>query len=81
VQVFRPTYFTAEWAGDVIVEVRIWGPRVLQDGSLGKRELDHRWKRPRATGGINYAELPRPVADRLRLYATENRPKILPEQQ
>ena len=46
VQAFCPTYFTAQWAGGVLVEVRIWGPRVLQDGSLGKRELDHRWKGP-----------------------------------
>ena len=39
VQQFRPTYFTAGWAGGVLEEVRIWGPRLLQDGSLGKREL------------------------------------------
>lgn len=65
VQVFRPTYFTARWARGVLVEVRIWGPRVLQDGSLGKRELDHRWKSSRATG-IDYADLPPSVAVRLR---------------
>lgn len=74
VQVFRPTYFTAEWSGDVLVEVRIWGPRVLQDGSLGKRELDHRWKAPLAAGGIDSADLPLAVADRLRPSITENRP-------
>lgn len=65
-QEFRPTSFTAEWAGGVLVQVRIWGPRVLQDGSLGKRELDHRWKRARAAGGIDIADLPPLVADRLR---------------
>lgn len=70
VQTFRPTYFTAEWSSGVLVEVRVWGPRVLQDGSLGKRELDHRWKPARATGGVNYAELPQSVASRLRSYST-----------
>lgn len=64
-QTFRPTYVTAQWAGDVLVEVRIWGPRVLQDGSLGKRELDHRWRRSRAAGGVSLAELPPLVAGRL----------------
>ncbi len=44
-QEFRPTYFTAEWTDGVLVEVRLWGPRMLQDGSLGKRELDYRWKK------------------------------------
>jgi hypothetical protein len=66
VQPFRPTSFTAEWTREVLVEVRIWGPRVLQDGSLGKRELDHRWKNARAAGGIDIADLPPLIADRLR---------------
>ncbi len=72
-QVFRPRYVTAEWCGGVLVEVRIWGPRVLKDGSLGKRELDHRWKGSRATGGVDYTELPPSVAGRLRSSTTENR--------
>ncbi|MDV3135333.1 hypothetical protein [Mycobacterium sp. 29Ha] len=66
VQEFRPTSFTAEWAGGVLVEVRIWGPRVLQNGSLGKRDLDHRWKKAKTAGGIDIADLPPLVADRLR---------------
>ncbi|MGV0872110.1 hypothetical protein [Mycolicibacterium sp. XJ879] len=66
VQAFRPTSFTAEWSSGVLVEVRIWGPRVLQDGSLGKRDLDHRWKRAKAGGGIDIIDLPPLVADRLR---------------
>lgn len=66
VQSFRPTSFTAEWTGGVLTEVRIWGPRVLRDGSLGKRELDHRWKRPYAAGGVEIGDLPPLVADRLR---------------
>ncbi|WP_024445209.1 endonuclease/exonuclease/phosphatase family protein [Mycolicibacterium iranicum] len=66
VQPFRPTSFTAEWTRGVLVEVRIWGPRVLQDGSLGKRELDHRWKNAHAAGGIDIADLPPLIADRLR---------------
>jgi len=28
VQMFSPTYFTAQWIGGVVVEIRIWGPRV-----------------------------------------------------
>ena len=51
VQQFRRTYFTAEWTDSVLVEVRVWGPRVLQDGSLGERELDYRSKNARATRG------------------------------
>ena len=67
VQDFRPSYFTAEWAKGVLVEVRVWGPRVLQDGSLGKRALDHRWKED-ATGPVTYADLPPFVVGRLRSY-------------
>ena len=51
VQQFRRTYFTAEWTDSVLVEVRVWGPRVLRDGSLGERELDYRSKNARATRG------------------------------
>jgi exonuclease III len=68
VQQFRPTYFTAEWASGVLKEVRIWGPRLLQDGSLGKRELDHRWKADAAGGEVKYSNLPPSVAARLRSY-------------
>lgn len=66
VQWFRPTYVTAEWAGGVLKEIRIWGPRLLQDGSLGKRLLDHQWKRSVADGGVAYSELPALVAHELR---------------
>ena len=55
VQQFRRTYFTAEWTDSVLVEVRVWGPRVLQDGSLGERELDYRSKNARATRGRSIA--------------------------
>lgn len=67
---FRPAYVTAEWAGRVLKEVRIWGPRVLQDGSLGKRELDHRWTRPVDEGGVKYSDLPRSVAAQLKSLIT-----------
>ena len=69
-QVFRPTYFTAQWDDGVLVELRIWGPRVLRDGSLGRRELDHRWKTTRAAGGVPVAHLPTAIAERLRTLAT-----------
>ena len=79
VQQFRPTYFTAEWAGGVLKEVRIWGPRLLQDGSLGKRELDHRWKGDAAAGGVKYSDLPPSVAARLRSYITANHLAVPPQ--
>ncbi|WP_068214147.1 hypothetical protein [Mycobacterium alsense] len=41
---FRPRYFTAKIRGGVLEELRLWGPQVLKDGSLGQRELDYRWK-------------------------------------
>ncbi len=65
VQEFRPTYFTVRWAGPAPVEVRIWGRRVLQDGSLGRRELDHRWTRSRELGSVRLADLPSPVAHQI----------------
>lgn len=68
VQILRPTYVTAEWASGVLTEVRIWGPRVLQDGSLGKRELDHVWKQPAGAGGVSYDDIPTSVAAQLRSY-------------
>ncbi len=68
VQWFRPTYVTAEWANGVLKEVRIWGPRVLQDGSLGKRELDHVWRQHVGAGGVKYDDLPPLVAAQLRSY-------------
>lgn len=70
VQHFRPTHITAEWADNVLKEVRIWGPQLLKDGSLGKRLLDHVWTRPVAAGGVNYDELPSLVAAQLRAYVT-----------
>ena len=79
VQKFRPTYFTAEWAGGVLKEVRIWGPRLLQDGSLGKRELDHRWNGDAPAGGVKYSDLPPPVAARLRSYITSNDLTVPPQ--
>lgn len=65
VKTFRPTSFTAEWKNGVLTEVRIWRPQVLRDGSLGQRELDHRWKRPYAAGGVNLGDLPPLIADQL----------------
>jgi exonuclease III len=79
VQQFRPTHFTAQWAGGVLKEVRIWGPRLLQDGSLGKRELDHQWKGSVADGGVKYSDLPPSVAARLRSYITANHLAVPPQ--
>lgn len=56
-QAFRPEYFTATWSAGELVEVRIWGPRVLKDGSTGKRMLDRCWRRR----PIDVTELPAPV--------------------
>lgn len=79
VQEFRPDYFTADWSDGVLVQVRVWGPRVLDDGSLGDRDLDYRWKKTSACP-IKYTDLPRPVARRLLAYNRENGFKVLPEQ-
>jgi len=65
-QVFRPTHFTATWNAGMLTEVRIWGPRVLKDGSLGKRLLDHCWRSSFAAGPVKLAVLPQLIADRLR---------------
>jgi exodeoxyribonuclease-3 len=80
VQKLRPTCFTADWTDGVLVQARLRGPRVLQDGSLGERDLDHRRKRTRATGPVKYSDLPSSVASRLCSYKTENGFKVLPEQ-
>ena len=42
---FRPTHIDVEFDPTGVVETRIYGPQIKQDGSLGKRELDHRWRR------------------------------------
>lgn len=64
-QEFRPTYITAVWTGSALTELRIWGPRVLNDGSLGKRELDHVWTASRPVG-VSYGDLPAAVVELLR---------------
>lgn len=61
-QAFGPSHFTATWSNGHLAEVRIWGPRILQDGSTGARMLDHCWrKRP-----IDINDLPARVAQRIR---------------
>ena len=63
-QMFRPTHFTAEWTNGALSEVRIWGPRVLKDGGLGSRLLDHCWnQRP-----VSLDALPKSVAYQIRSY-------------
>lgn len=42
---FRPTHIDVEFDPKGVVETRIYGLHVKQDGSLGDRELDHRWRR------------------------------------
>ena len=65
-QMFRPTHFTAEWTNGALSEVRIWGPRVLKDGGLGSRLLDHCWnQRP-----VSLDSLPKSVADQIRSYGS-----------
>lgn len=64
-QIFLPQYFTAEWKNRSVADVRIWSQRVPKDGSLGKRDLDHRWKQS-AAGPVRLAELPAPIAEKLR---------------
>lgn len=42
---FRPTHIDVEFDPKGVVETRIYGLQIKQDGSLGQRELDHRWRR------------------------------------
>lgn len=70
-QVFRPSYFTADWVDGTLVEVKVWGPRVLKGGSLGRRPLDHYWSSTPANGPIRLGDLPPAVADRIRAYSVE----------
>ncbi len=42
---FRPTHIDVEFDPKDVVEIRIYGPQVRRDGSLGQREMDHRWRR------------------------------------
>ena len=80
VQDFQPTYFTGDWTDGVLVQVMLWGPRVLDDGSLGERELDYRWKKTGAAGPVRYPDLPGPLRRRLLEYNEEMGFTVLPEQ-
>jgi hypothetical protein len=44
------------------------GPRVLDDGSIGERLLDHRWKTALANAPLRYDDLPPSIARQLRGY-------------
>ena len=72
-QQFRPSYFTADWADGCLIEVRIWGPRVLQSGTTGARMLDHCWRKSRTRGPIDINNLPSAVVRRLQGRRPENR--------
>lgn len=77
---FRPTHFTADWTDGVLVQVRVWGPQLRDDGSEVERDLDYRWRNIRDTGPVKYRDLPRIVADRLLEYNAEMGFIVLPEQ-
>jgi exodeoxyribonuclease-3 len=72
VQSLRPTYFTAEWKRGELAEVRIWGPRVLKDNTVGARMLDHVWHDVNGSGPVTLSALPAAVVTRLRSYASES---------
>ena len=42
---FRPTHIDVEFDPKGVVETRIYGRQIKQDGSLGLGILDHRWRR------------------------------------
>jgi hypothetical protein len=69
---FRPTHVTADWVGGVLKQVQVWGPQLLKSGSPGMRDLDHRWARPVAEGGLKYGDLPHSVAALLKSHITAN---------
>lgn len=72
---FLPTYFTAKWSkdGTALIEVAIWGPQVRSDGTLGKRMLDHCWRTPGSSGGVNLDDIHPAIAQVVRDYAAANR--------
>jgi exodeoxyribonuclease-3 len=78
---FRPSHFTADWTDGVLVQVRVWGPQLLADGSEGDRDLDYRWRNTRDSGPVKYRDLPRVVADRLLECNAQHGFIGLPEQQ
>lgn len=75
-QEFRPTHFTADWSDGLLLQVMIWGPRVLDDGSFGERELDHRWKTTLAKAPLSLSELPPSVASQIRKYEESGQHRI-----
>jgi hypothetical protein len=79
VQQFRPTHVTAVWSDGVLVDARVWGPQILDDGSVGERLIDHRWRKTR-TDHVKYPDLPRPVARKLLTYSRAQGFTSLPEQ-
>jgi hypothetical protein len=79
VQQFRPTHITAVWSDGVLVDARVWGPQILDDGAVGERLIDHRWRKTR-TSHIRYTDLPRLVARKLLTYGRTQGFTSLPEQ-
>ena len=77
---FQPTYFTADWTDGVLAQVRLWGPQILNDGTLGERDLDYRWKKTVTTGPVHYPDLPGLLRRRLLDYNVEMNFTVLPEQ-
>jgi hypothetical protein len=42
---FRPTHIDVEFDPKGVVETRIYGLGIKDDGTVGNRKLDHRWHR------------------------------------
>lgn len=42
---FRPTHIDVEFDANGVVETRIYGLGIKRDGTVGEREVDHRWHR------------------------------------
>ena len=72
-QYFRPTHITADWVDGNLVQVRIWGPRVLDDASLGERLLDYRWKTTIAKAPLDLRGVPSSVVRLIRAYQETGR--------
>jgi hypothetical protein len=61
------------------MEVKLCGPQVLKDSSLGKRIPDYHWWDNPSTGPVKYSELSHVVASALLSYNAENaKPLITP---
>lgn len=55
-KLFRPTHILVEFDVLGVAETRIYGLGVKEDGTVGQRELDHRWYRGSKTTNLSWSD-------------------------